>query len=594
MFEILEHGGLGRLGLWTHADRDLRTPTVLFVDRDTAPAPAFAEVLAVRRRTPDPRPQIRVGGSIFLPRPVESPWDLPPGKGLPRSVSEIERPAPLASGPLALLTSDEDRAAGADAEAIFLANGPEFARDPRDFTAAVAGAREELGPAKVLAVTGLASPSNLAILVYAGIDLADSSRVVLDAARGIFHTADGAVPLAEADRGACGCAACAAGLDLRAHNELALHRELLLVRNHLLHGRLRELVERRLANDPWNTAVLRHLDRRHADLLESYTPVAGGEVLAYSHESLTRPEVVRFRRRVQERYAKPPSARVLLLLPCSARKPYSSSRSHRRFRDAILASPNPSAIHEVIVTSPLGLVPRELERFYPARAYDIPVTGDWNRDEAAMVSEDLRAYLAANPYDAVVAHLGAEAPIVREVLPEARFTAEGRPTSDESLGSLAKTLREVTAPLPAISRGRRFAEELANIARFQFGESGRTLVEGSEFRGRFPNVHVRKGGAQVAMLTDRGLLSLTLEGGQVLSGKDAYCVDIEDFVPKGNIFAVGVTAASPEIRVGDDVVVRHSKDVRAVGTARLNGREMSDAERGEAVHVRHVVERPQA
>src|SRR5439155_18618970 len=31
--------------------------------------------------------------------------------------------------------------------------------------------------------------------------------------------------------------------------------------------------------------------------------------------------------RIRERYRKPPSARVLLLLPCSARKPYSTSRS---------------------------------------------------------------------------------------------------------------------------------------------------------------------------------------------------------------------------------------------------------------------------
>src|SRR5207249_7612127 len=115
-------------------------------------------------------------------------------------------------------------------------------------------------------------------------------------------------------------------------------------------------------------------------------------------------------------YAKPPSARVLLLLPCSARKPYSASRSHRRFREAIQACKNPSVVHEVIVTSPLGLIPRELERFYPAGAYDIPVTGDWSRDEAAVVADDLEAFGESNRYDSVVAHLGAEGPIVHQVL----------------------------------------------------------------------------------------------------------------------------------------------------------------------------------
>src|SRR5207237_6136710 len=130
--------------------------------------------------------------------------------------------------------------------------------------------------------------------------------------------------------------------DLPGHSDFQLHRAVLPVRNHLAHGRLRDLVERRLANAPWNTAVVRHLDLRGYDLVEPYTPVAGREVLAYASESLHRPEVVRFRRRIMERYAKPPSARVLLLLPCSARKPSSASRSHRRFREAIQPGRKPS------------------------------------------------------------------------------------------------------------------------------------------------------------------------------------------------------------------------------------------------------------
>jgi archaeosine synthase len=512
--------------------------------------------------------------------------------GLPKSVTDIELPQAAASGPLGILTSEADLHKMESADAVFLANGAEFARDPRDFVSVITAFRDRAGPTKILAVTGLATPANLAVLTYVGIDLFDSSRILLDSARGIFHTADGVVPVEEADRQACGCSSCSSGEDVRAHNERALHRELLLVRNHLLHGHLRELVERRLATDPWNTAVLRHLDLRHADLLESYTPVTGGEILAYSSESLVRPEVTRFRRRIRERYAKPASAKVLLLIPCSARKPYSASLSHRKFREALLACGNPSVVHEVIVTSPLGLIPRELERFYPARAYDIPVTGDWSRDEAAMVTEDLRAYLAANSYDAVVAHLGAEAPAVQEAVPQLMLTAKGRPTSDESLVNLTRVLSEVTVSHTPVPRGRRFREEMANIARFQFGDAGRALLEGADFQGRFPEVRVRKGNVQLAMFTGRGMLSLSLEGGKFLSSVDAYCVEIEDFLPKGNIFAVGVTEASAEIRVGDDVVVRHESDVRAVGVARMNGREMRDSERGEAVRVRHAAAAP--
>jgi len=592
MFEIDARGGLGRKGIWTRGDRILTTPLVLFVQQDSRKAPPYAEGLIVADRTADPRFQVRVGGSFFTPRPAVDPDDLPPGKGMPLSLADLEIPQEAVVGDWAVVAGESDLRAAKSAAGVFLANGPEFERSPREFVAAVHAVREMLGPSKVVAVTGLATPSNLSVLAYAGIDLVDSSRMLLDSARSLFHTADGTVPIAEADRAACACPACAAGEDLQAHNDRALYRELLLVRNHLVHGRLRELVERRLANAPWNTAVIRHLDLREYDLVELYTSVAGGEMLAYAPESLLRPEIVRFRRRVRERYAKPPSARVLLLLPCSARKPYSTSRSHRRFRDAILASATPSAVHEVIVTSPLGLIPRELERFYPAGAYDIPVTGDWSHDEVAMVTDDLRAFLAANRYETVVAHLGAEAPIVKAAFSDAILTSKERPTSDESLESLTHILNQVTASSSRVPKGLRFAEEMSNIARFQFGEAGLRLMKGATFRGRMPDVRVVREGTQVAMHTGRGMLSLTLAGGAILSKADAHWVEIDDFLPKGNIFAVGVADAAPEIRPGDEVVVRHRNEVRAVGTARLSGREMVDFRRGEAVHVRHVVEVP--
>jgi len=589
MLEVLDRGGLGRTGVWTRGDLAIRTPSVLSVHRAARVAPVYAEALIVEERHADGRFQVRVGGSPFAPRGPSGPDDLPPTKGLPASVADLENPAPVVADGLGLVTSERDLEACRSAEAVFIANGIEFLRNPRDFVSSLARAREVLGPSKVVAVPGIAAPSNLAVLVYAGVDLVDSSRMVLESARGSFHSSDGVAPADEVDRAACACPACVAGEDLLAHNERALYRELLVVRNHIAHGRLRELVERRLANDPWNMAVLRHLDLRHADLLESYAPVAGGELLAYSHESLTRPEIMRFRARVRTRYRRPPSARILLLLPCSARKPYSASRSHRRFRDSILASANPSVVHEVIVTSPLGLIPRELERFYPARAYDIPVTGDWNRDEAALVVEDLRAYVEANPYDGVVAHLGAEGPIVREALPEARVTSDGRPTSEASLAALTRALTDLTPAFDRVPGGRRFAEEIGNIARFQFGDVGMRLVEGATFRGRFPDVRAIRDGVQLAAHTARGMLSLTLDGGRILSQADAYCVEIEDFVPTGNVFAVGVTDASPEIRIGDEVVVRHARDVRAVGVARMNAREMVDLRRGQAVHTRHEV-----
>jgi archaeosine synthase len=80
-----------------------------------------------------------------------------------------------------------------------------------------------------------------------------------------------------------------------------------------------------------------------------------------------------------------------------------------------------------------------------------------------------------------------------------------------------------------------------------------------------------------------------LEGAKVLARSGIYSVEIEDFKPKGNLFAVGVEKMSPEIRIGDDVAVVHKGDVRAVGVAMMSPAEMELAERGEAVHIRHAL-----
>src|SRR5439155_244435 len=75
------------------------------------------------------------------------------------------------AGDWAVTAGESDLAAAKSVGGLFLSNGPEFERSPREFVAAVRRVREILGPAKVLAVTGLATPSNLSVLVYAGIDV---------------------------------------------------------------------------------------------------------------------------------------------------------------------------------------------------------------------------------------------------------------------------------------------------------------------------------------------------------------------------------------------------------------------------------------
>ena len=592
MLEVLARCGIARTAHWTFLESVVSTPNVLFAVTPRHAAPSFAEVLLRETRSEDPRPTFVDGGSIFRPRTVEG-LAIPADAARPSVLTSLERPA-AHPGAVVVANTAKDVEARTDAEVVALGDAIAYLRRPKPFVAALVELRRSMGYARLLYAPGLATPGNLAILVYGGVDLVDSTRVLFESTLGRFHAADGSWDAREVDAGACSCTACAvggAGKDLEGHNTRALFDASRYVAMAIRAGRLRELAERRAANDPWSTAVLREFDLRHAEWQEFHAPVAGGTMHAYTAQSLVRPEVLRFRRRLVERYAKPPSARVLLLLPCSARKPYADSKTHRRFREALWAAGNPHAVHEVMVTSPFGLVPRELERTYPAAHYDVPVTGDWSRDEVAVLQGDLRAFLDRNRYDAVIAHVATEAPFVHEVVPDASFTAGEKVTEEASLAAMTGALAAALKEAPKVSARARMAEDLHNLVVLQFGHEGGALVAGASFRGRYPEVRIMKEGTQVGSVTGLGKLSLTLDGGRILSAANAHCVEIEDFHPEGSVFAVGVTGADERIRVGDEVVVRHAGDVRAVGVAAMNPREMVDLRRGEAVKVRHKAKR---
>ena len=59
-----------------------------------------------------------------------------------------------------------------------------------------------------------------------------------------------------------------------------------------------------------------------------------------------------------------------------------------------------------MVTSPLGLVPRDLEDVWPAAFYDIPVTGDWSRDELHRIESMVRNLVDRHNYDRIINHSG--------------------------------------------------------------------------------------------------------------------------------------------------------------------------------------------
>lgn len=462
-------------------------------------------------------------------------------------------------------------------------------KNPRDLVNAVVGVRNKTPSDTALYAPAVATPANLAFLVYLGIDLIDSIKVVMDAYYGRYHTRDGIFSLDDLTELPCRCEHCRSLADekspelLAGHNVLKLEEELLAVRHAIRSETIREYVERQVRVTPELTAALRLLDREHS-YLEARTPQHRHSTFyANTAESLQRVEVTRFAERVLGRY-KAPKSDVLLLLPCSARKPYSKSRSHRLFSEAV--GSHRRHLHELILTSPLALVPRELEEVYPAASYDVPVTGHWDREERAWLRSCLESYLKRNKYTRIVAHLEGELEeTIKELGTDAVFTGGG--TKSDDLSRLSEAVREACRGAVRLSDPR--IQHYRAVVDYYFGEgAGDALLEGHvAVRGREIQDEKKK---PLAAMAPNGMVAISLEGARRLEPRGNYIVTIGDFLPKGSLLAPGVVDADEQIRPGDQVIIK-GEVAFGVGRARMSGWEMVGSKRGVAVELRHVEKR---
>ncbi|MCC4768206.1 tRNA-ribosyltransferase [Methanosarcina sp. DH1] len=482
----------------------------------------------------------------------------------------------------------------------------------RRFLETVIEFRNHIPPDTALYAPNLALPENIAMLVYLGIDVLDDTRAEIAAYSDIYLTAAGSFYLDSLTEFPCRCRVCAESTpaDLRklpkierakflsAHNRNALEAELSLVRERIRTGTLREYIEGQCRVRPWLTALLRLGDFEYSYLEERIPAFRQNQLLADTSEALSRVEVVRFARRIQERYT-PPDLEILVLLPCAARKPYSISQSHQKFILAL--GKYRKFVHEVILTSPLGIVPRELELTYPAAHYDTAVTGHWDEEEKAWVSGCLEAYLSKYRYKSIVAHVeGAYREICERAAGklgiEITYTATGSLVSMEALSNLKKTVESICTS-ESFSRKSLNAEEdkknfMRAIAEYQFGEGAAFLFSEETgklaVKGRFPKYQLFFGKKQLATLVPQyGMLALSLEGAELVLKNKKYLVKIDDFLPRGSILAPGVIEADPGIRPNDEVIVLGKKAL-CVGRAMMSGEEMVKSSRGVAVDVRHI------
>jgi len=254
---------------------------------------------------------------------------------------------------------------------------------------------------------------------------------------------------------------------------------------------------------------------------------------------------------------------------------------------------NSQIIHELIITSPLGLVPRELELIYPASSYDIPVTGTWDEDEKIMIRSSLKSYLKENKYDKIICHLPNNIlEFISDILGDFENTCIDKPTSKKSLEKLSSTLKGNIKDYEIVKPSIRKFEDFKSLALYQFGsKTGNRLVKNCEIRGKYPFLKLFEKNKQIGMMTkDRGLISLTINGAEKIKNTNEFWVEVfDDFDLIGSVFSPGVNDADKQIRIGDEVIVKSKEKLLAVGVAQINGEDMKTSNYGEAVKVRHRI-----
>jgi len=259
------------------------------------------------------------------------------------------------------------------------------------------------------------------------------------------------------------------------------------------------------------------------------------------------------------------------------KKPYSNSKSHQKFRKLT------RSYQELIVTSPFGICPRELENTFPIQSYDTSTTGVWSEDEIEETGKLIEKYTKGKQ---VVANLaGGYLQSAEAYLDDfINVCVDDRPTSPDSLYNLRMELKKHQK----INRREKTLHELKSIAKYQFGENGDKFIPDNVKTKGMYHKRILSNGVQLALLNkDYGLYRLNLAGGEILKDLGINVVDIDFELQTNTVFAPGIEKASHDIIPNDEVVVVRDDTVVGVGKAIMTGREMEELNNGIGVKIKH-------
>ena len=437
-----------------------------------------------------------------------------------------------------------------------------------DLVDVIVASKKGLDPSRPVHLFGAGHPMVFALAALLGCDMFDSASYAKFARDGRFMTVEGTFHLKDMKELDCQCPACHAH-DIRSlksldekervrtiaeHNLWASKMELDRVRRAILEGDLWELVERRCRAHPALLDGLRRLSI-HNEYLERFEPLSREGALFYTgSESVFRPAFSRYRRRSGEAFQFR-GKRLVEVKETS--KPYNRSCTELIIKEY-------GGNTHIVVRSPLGPVPIELDEAYPVAQSLFPAMVDRETKELS----DKMMFQVRKGYEDVIecdcAGLGSGSPDIPEL-------------------DLART---------------------RVVIDYQFGSgASEAIIDGeasflkSRTTGKIRNVFV-DGEHALSMRASDGLFTLRPPGAKRLMKAFPHprmrVVVEDDAVPFNregkNVFCKFVIDCDPGIVPMDEVmVVDQSDNLVAIGRAILVREEMIAFEKGIAVKVREGI-----
>ncbi len=458
-------------------------------------------------------------------------------------------------------------------------------------------------------------PQNYALALYLGFDLIDTRYIFQMGIKGLYISPNSTKWLRDLSYPLCSCKYCQQLISYLNNQKKETPQVKSLVLNHNFYSAIGELwrinqsiadhsirsyVEMKIHSSPLAAAFLRTIDTHYAKEINSRFPLINSHpVMCVGSESYSRPEIVNFINRVKDELTPAKKYEMIVILPCSAKKPYSQSKSHQKFIKAIrkAAGNHYDKIHQVIITSPTGVIPRELEKVFPAAHYDIPVTGEWDAYEIRSTAECLANWLKKyeteeNSSLIIIAHLSggyrkaceiAELFLSRDSDYADRFkfiysisqTDDFSAGSFEGLNNLGSEISENLGNITQDKKSPNISNDFKKITKdeiiiratmdYQFGKgAGETIIKNGAIiikgkRPQYNEIYTYDGAGKLLvgrLYANTGLIKLAPRGAELLVplGKNQIRINEEDL--RGTtVFRPILDVIEPSAHPGDEMIV---------------------------------------